>query len=254
MDEAEVEALRSLGYVLSEKPPAFTGADPKKRIALWPKVDEARRRLEAGDVRAVLEISTEILEEDPDNRVARGLHGQALVGLGRADEGLAELRTVFEATGSLDHDGAILARSLAAAGHAGEAEQLLRTFIAAQPLYADHRFNLGLLLARDGRDGEAAEEYEAALKLNPVAVHILANLAATLARLGGQPERAVELIDRAVSLAGDDDRPRLLRAQVLHDVGRTEEAWAAIRELERRPHLQGVTPAEVAATIRGWQE
>ena len=80
--------------MLSEKPPAFTGADPKKRIALWPKVDEARRRLEAGDVRAVLEISTEILEEDPDNRVARGLHGQALVGLGRADEGLAELRIV----------------------------------------------------------------------------------------------------------------------------------------------------------------
>lgn len=253
MGDEEMESLRSLGYVVSPSAPEFTGADPKERVGLWKKVDEAQRALDAGKPRDVLSITEEILAVDPGNRVARGLKGEALVGLGRFDEGLDELREVFEETGSLDHDGSILARALAVAGRTDEAERLLRTFIAAQPLYAEHRFNLGVLLAQSGRLEEAAAEYEAARERNPDAVHILSNLAVTLAKLGRDPDRAVELIDRAVELAGGDDRPRLMRAQVLHDLGREEEARSALRELQRKPRLQGVDASEVADTIRSWE-
>jgi tetratricopeptide (TPR) repeat protein len=253
MGADEIEALRSLGYVLSGSAPEFTGADPKERIAEWQRVNEAREALSRGDLRRALSITDDVLRAEPGNHKARGVRGQTLVRLGRADEGIEDLRRVFEATGSLDHDGTALARALAEAGRVDESERLLRGFIAAQPDYAEHSFNLGVLFASVGRPADAIAAYEEAARHNPNGIHILSNLAITLAREGGAPDRALELIDRAVELVEGDDRPRLLRLDVLHLLGRDDEAMEGVRELQSRERLRGVTSQELRDLLQRWQ-
>ena len=223
MSPTDAEALRALGYVVGSTSPTWQGDDPKLRLRLWHRMNALREALERGENDHVLREVESLLAEDPGNPLLRSLRGQARVATGRADEGIEDLRAAFEGTGSVALEGTVLARSLAGTGRVDEAEALLRTFRAAEPLSPDHAFNLGLLLSESGRLREACDAYEDAHRLNPMAVDILANLAMVHARLRDDPERAIELIDRAIELARNDDRPRRMKPEVLKALGRHEE-------------------------------
>jgi arylsulfatase A-like enzyme/Flp pilus assembly protein TadD len=223
MSRSDVEALEALGYVVGAKSPTWSGDDPKLHIALWRRMNALREALRRGEDGRVLSEVEVLLAEDPENPLLRSLRGQARVATGRFDDGIDDLRAAFEATGSIARDGTLLARSLAQAGRVDESEALLRTFVAAEPLDANHRFNLGLMLLEAGRLTEARDAFEAAHELNPMAVDVLANLALVHAQLRDDPERAITLIDRAIELARNDDRPRQMKADVLEALGRREE-------------------------------
>jgi Flp pilus assembly protein TadD len=104
---------------------------------------------------------------------------------------------------------------------------------------------------KQGRWKEARAAYEEAHRLGPEAIHVLAHLSISLS-VGADPDsaRAVDLIDRAVELAREDDRPLLAKAKVLSNVGRTEDARSLLRELAARRTLHGVTKKEVAKVMR----
>jgi tetratricopeptide (TPR) repeat protein len=255
--EADVEALRALGYVVDSEVAQPTGADPKERLEAWNRVNEMRDWLAHGRFAEVIEGVGGILDQDPGNREARLLLGEALVKVGRPEEGIAQFRMLTDRGWFLSRSGALFARTLAEAGYPEESEALLRSFEEREPEMAEHPFNLGVLLQSLGRMDEAREAFERAHRLNPEGVHILSNLAMALAETRGDDPaaaaRALELIDRAIRYAESDERPRLIRGGILRRLGRLEEARAAAAELAARPALHDVTAAEVADLLRSVQ-
>lgn len=251
------DRLSALGYISSGRPAEPTGADPKDRLDLWNRLEEAEAAMAAGRLDVALTAAERILREDPGNPEARVILGQALVRAGRREEGLGELRKLL-AEGSLrGRRGNRIAQALSEAGDLAGAETLYRAMAEAEPELSEHPFNLGVLLWQQGRRDEAIAAYESALERNPDAVHVMANLAQALsqARRGeADGDRAVALLDRAVELSPEDDRPRLFRVYLLRDLGRMEEARRAARELAGRPVLQGVSPAEVADAVRSTED
>jgi len=247
----EVEGLRALGYVFGSEPPKATNADPKDMLEEWMLVNSLRARLESEPEVVASEIR-KILRRDPGNIEARTLLGQALVASGDLEGGLRELGSLFDAGLSRGPAAVQFARNLAEAGRPEEAEALLRALMRADPEFAEYAFNLGVLLEQDGRPEDAVEAYEEALRRNPDAVHVLANLGAALSRTSEDPadrERALRLVGRAVDLA-EDDRPRLLRIELLATMGRTDLARAEARELQEAPRLRGITRQELADVMR----
>lgn len=253
LDPEDEEALRSLGYAMSKNMPESSGADPKTMLPLWNRTNELREALRAGRFEEVAREAPGLLRQDPGNSSLMFFLGQAQVELGQVEEGLALLRRTFEITGSRVQTGTILAMTLAQVGQVDEARQLLESFVRADPDYAGHAYNLGVLRASLGDDLGAIEAYEQALEIHPESIATLANLASARMRSGQDLDRALELIDRAVELSEEDDRPRLFRVQILDALGRDAEAMAAARELAARPRLEGITRTEVADAIRDLQ-
>jgi tetratricopeptide (TPR) repeat protein len=248
----EEEALRALGYVSGDGAPAAGGADPKDMLPIWNRLEDLQSALAAGRPDVVLAGVDKLLERDPGNREARMLRAQALLRTGSTDAGIAELRAVVADGGDPDRAGTLIAQALQQAGRSREAEAVYRALMTGAPEFAEHPYNLGVLLSAEGRRAEAVAAFEQALALNPDAVHVLVNLAQALSRPGAggaAPERALQLIDRAVLLAADD-RPRLFKVYLFAELGRREEAKAVARELAARRQLRGVTPQELADAIR----
>jgi tetratricopeptide (TPR) repeat protein len=257
ISEEEVEALRALGYVVGSEAPEATGADPKERLDAWNRVNDLRFYLRDGRAAELVPEMEALLELDPGNREARILLGQALVQTGRTEEGVAQFRLLVEGGWFLGRSGILFARTLAEAGHPEEAATMLRSFEELEPKFAEHPFNLGVLLSSIGKKDEAREAFERAHRLNPEGVHILANLATAIVDTRGRdPEaaaRALDLIDRAVRFAEVDERPRLIKADILRRLGRLEEARALAGSLASEPRLHEVTPQEVADVLRAIQ-
>jgi arylsulfatase A-like enzyme/Tfp pilus assembly protein PilF len=248
----EIEALGALGYVLSEEIPEPTGADPKDMLPHLARMDRVARASMERDHETVVTLAPSILEEDPDARNMQLFLAQSLHALDRKEEAVEAMRIAFEQSGDRDVDGTLLAMYLSELGHADESERLLRSFHEAEPDFALHSFNLGVLLERDGRLDEAVDAYRAALAANPDAVNALVNLASLLARTEegrAAPDSTLALIDRAIVLA-QTDRARLVKVDVLRNLGRTTRAWEVARTLAAERQLRGITRKEVADTMR----
>jgi Flp pilus assembly protein TadD len=102
-----------------------------------------------------------------------------------------------------------LAQALTAAGDLPAAEAEYRRLLAEQPESILLRNHLGILLARRGDLPGALALWEEALRLDPDRPTTLTNLAYALATAPpplGDPERAVELAERALELAPGDGR------------------------------------------------
>jgi arylsulfatase A-like enzyme/cytochrome c-type biogenesis protein CcmH/NrfG len=253
LSEEEVEALRSLGYLVSGEVPEFTGADPKERLDVWNRMTDMEGLVRAGRFAEAADGLGDVLRDDPGNPAVRILHAEALARCGRAEEALADLRILRDTGRIAGRMGDLYARTLAEAGRPDEAEALLRTLRKTEPEEADHAYNLGVLLAGQNRREDAIEPYESALRANPDAVHVLTNLAMTLVASRGphvDADRVLRLIGHAVELSPQDDRPRLLEAEIRWRLGQHDEARAILRDLAGRSQLQGITRQNVADMIR----
>ena len=137
-------------------------------------------------------VARQALEIDPGHREARYLHATALIRLGKADEGAAEMQ-VFQRLQAEDSEARARQFELGrlrreasvsrAAGDAANAVTLLRRALVYEPRSATSHLDLGLALLESGQTAEAIERLNTAAALNaPLDVH--RHLAKAYAALG----------------------------------------------------------------------
>lgn len=197
--DAETRArLESLGYAAPGAPasPGQTaaGADPKTRVDLFRRYEEANGALRegrAGEARAVLE---ELVAADPGNPVFRGKLAQAL------------------------REGGALAAAV----------PLLRQAVAAAPHDSDAWYNLGVALQEARQWGEARQVLAEAARLDPARSEVH-NLLGVVALQEGRPEEAARAFQQALALEPDDARAHNNLGNVLRALGRRDEAERAYR-------------------------
>lgn len=102
------------------------------------------------------------------------------------------------------------------------------------PTRYEPMFNLGLVFEATGQYTRAIEAYEAALRLSPDQVQVMENLARTYVQANREPERALQLITRALEV-----EQRVEWRAWLKQHG---ERLDAARRAATRGGLEGVTP------------
>jgi tetratricopeptide (TPR) repeat protein len=179
-------------------------------------------------------LFTHTLAVTHDNPVAHQCLGSALLGEGKVEEAMVELREALRLAPRYPDAHNNLGQAL---GMLGRHEEALGHFRAALQATdkADVHHNVGFALDQLGRKDEAMVEYEAALRRDPQRYLTLVLLANDLAARGRFAEAEARLA-RALALNPDEVEPHRLMAVVLTAQGRVEEA---IREygaiLERAP-------------------
>jgi tetratricopeptide (TPR) repeat protein len=200
-DPETVERLRALGYVTSSlSSPSVRDAalaDPKDKIGLFNRLDEAREARNKHDADGALEILAGVIEEDPEVTLAHLMVGNIRLGKGEFQEAEQAFRSVIE----LDD---------------GNTEGLF-----------------GLALAHKGLGSyrEAAQELERLLELDPNQVRAIHELAEVHLAMG-QGERAERLLSE-LDPEDQDVTVKLTLANSLLAQERRQEAIAILNAIEQ---------------------
>ena len=150
--------LRALGYLgsLGGNGGSRPGGDPKELMAVHLELEEAGRRLLAGDAAAAVAGYRRALADDPGNLEALSDLATALAKSGRVEEGVRSLETAL----ALAPDNARLHLQRGAlAEEQGDAEGALKHLdraLALAPALLEARLEKAVYLARLGRHEEAA--------------------------------------------------------------------------------------------------
>ena len=176
-----MDALNNLGHVLeiSGKPREAAGY-LQRAIQLKPDVAEAHLNL-----------------------------GYALAQQGQIPDAIAQWQEALRIRPDFAEVHNNLAIALAMQGRTDEAIDHWQQALRLAPDSADAHSNLAYALSQKGQIREAIAHYEEALRLNPDHAQALGSFSKLLATLtptdGGDPNRAIELASRAVSLTGHRD-------------------------------------------------
>ena len=196
--KAHAEDLAAYTKLLHEQP-----SNPLRHDAVGDLYLEAARYDEAiAEYRASLALN----EASPTTHYNLGF---ALSVRGRSDEAIAQ----FERAIALDPEYAQAHNNLGAvlqlAGRESEAEAHYERSIALRPDAIDARLNLAQLLSGEERAAGAAAQFRAVLAVHPDHPQALAGLAWILATAADSslrnPDKAVELAERASAAAGDQN-------------------------------------------------
>lgn len=109
---------------------------------------------------------------------------------------------------------------------------LFRAQVEEAPRSAKAHFNLGTQLAEERDDRGAIAQYEEALRIHARYHEAWHNLGGALRRVG-ERERALEAYSRAIESMNAFVPPKFGIVQTLHELGRDEEARAALARIER---------------------
>jgi tetratricopeptide (TPR) repeat protein len=117
-------------------------------------------------------------------------------------------------------------RTAARAGRFADAAKEFERALATRPESVEARVNLGTMLANLGDRAGAVEQFRKALKRDPENATSHFNLASLLAQTTTNPERqeALTHVEAYLAARPDDGEAHRLRAQLLRDGGRLEEA------------------------------
>src|SRR2546426_2920279 len=129
-------------------------------------LEEAERRLHAGDYAAAERASRQVLEAAPDSAVARSKLGVALAQQGRLDEAIAEFSKALQLHPTYASAYSNLGNAYRAKGMLPEALAAYERALAIDPDYAIAHQNLGILYKQMGRVGEAVDHFKRATRLS----------------------------------------------------------------------------------------
>lgn len=116
------------------------------------------------------------------------------------------------------------AQELVDSGNLSNAAALLEQAIAAQPQDGSLRFARGLLHERCGEPARAIEFFEEALRLTPENTTFLKSLARRYHETCGKSVEALGLLRQSFEKDSDDPSIHQLIGEILHTLGRVEEA------------------------------
>ncbi|RMG96525.1 MAG: tetratricopeptide repeat protein [Candidatus Dadabacteria bacterium] len=188
-----------LGRVPGDPEAAEAAGRTEWRVAL------GRALLALGDLDAAAAEAERATAERPDDPEAWLLAGDVA-----REQGLgAEARAAYEAVLARDPGRYAarvnLASVLLSQGEAGAAEELLREAAEGAPDRPEAWTNLGLALRSQGRYAEAAEAYHKALEARPGYLPALKNLGICYEKYLGRLADAIQVYDRYLELAPDDE-------------------------------------------------
>ncbi|NOZ79203.1 MAG: tetratricopeptide repeat protein [Acidobacteria bacterium] len=123
------------------------------------------------------------------------------------------------------------ATMLESLGRLDEAETLFEKCVASGPPEADCRDQLVDLLVKQGRSAKAAGVLAGGLTPDDLDGMMRA---ATLYAQGGKPRKALAMVNRVLQQAPSSPAARRLKALLLSDMGRYDEAASLLRELYRK--------------------
>ena len=198
---------------------------------------------EAGEIlEAAAGAGREEVRRKPNLSLPHQNLANALRGLGRFDEAIAEYRTAIRinADDSLTHNN--LGNVLEERGRLEEAIAEYRAAIRLAPAFAAAHQNLGFALQKEGKLEDAIAEYRTAIRLNPDYAECYDNLGSAL-RLQGKFDEAIAASRRAVRLKPDYAAAHNNLGMTLKIQGKLEEAIAEFRAASRlkpddaRPHV-----------------
>lgn len=174
----------------------------------------------------------EALKIDPGDFEARRNLGLAYYHLGRADEALAEYRTIAPPTpdsAALHYD---IGLALDLAGRTPEAAGEYARAVELNPGDTEAHNNLGSALFRTGHPTDAVAQYGLALALSPNSARVHFNLAITLASMGGV-QRAMGEYREALRIDPAYAEAHNNLGSLLEETGDTAGALAEYREAAR---------------------
>ena len=267
--DAESDArLASLGYATAaprrtENRSEARGADPKDRIALFRRYEQAHNGLRAGRTAEARALLTQLLAADPANPVFTGelarahrqagdlaraipLYRAAVAAAPHDAQGWYDLASALQAAGESGEAAAVtrealrleprqpeahnaLGVALLAEGDAAAARRAFAHAAELDPRNAPALNNLGNALRAEGRLDEAEDAYRRALAAAPGYGEALNGLG-TLAVARDRPADALPLFERALTLAPAQHEIRLNRGIALDLLGRRAAAIAAYRD------------------------
>jgi arylsulfatase A-like enzyme/Flp pilus assembly protein TadD len=204
--DAETRArLASLGYAGggnagNATTPKANAADPKDRVALFRRYEEANTDIRAGRTGDALPVLAEIVAADPRNPVFRGKLAQAYRERGLLARAIPLYR---QAAASAPEDSEAwynLGVTLTEAGQAAEAQKVLSRALELDPARPEEHNSLGIALLAQGRAADAVREFQQAIALDPGDARAYNNLG-NLLRGGGKLDAAEEAYRRATTLA-----------------------------------------------------
>jgi choline-sulfatase len=203
VDPEALERLRALGYVGSgaaaEREPPANLPDPKDRVHLRTKLNEAEGLLRAGEPARALALFDAVRREDPANRSASLRAGVTLLKLGRS----------------------------------AEAAERLREAVRLDPERGEARFALADALMRAGRPAEAVDHWMELTRLQPRRFEAWFNLGQALL-LAGKPVPAIEALRSAGQLRPDDAAIVVATARAEFAAGRHADVVTHLRAAARR--------------------
>ncbi|PAY21611.1 hypothetical protein CKO51_00680 [Rhodopirellula sp. SM50] len=216
------------------RPGSWLHADVRSRLE--------RSYLSAGDTDALADYYRHQAERFPDDVTLPIRLAEILAGSGRHDAAVTILLQVIEKAPQHVDARLVLVEILEGEGRAGEAARKIEQLIAIDPTNPDYRLRLGearlgdstISLKRRRERAQEAWDQLANVKSND------ASLLATLARHMQSIEasdRAVELYRRAIDAAPDDPHYRESLGELLHGLGRHDEAiavWQSMADGQRR--------------------
>ncbi|MCS7466519.1 tetratricopeptide repeat protein [Stieleria sp. ICT_E10.1] len=216
------------------RPGSWLHADVRSRLE--------RSYLSAGDTDALADYYRHQTKRFPDDVTLPIRLAEILAGSGRNEEAVPILSRVIEKTPHHVDARLALVEILEGEGRADEAARHIEQLIAIDPANPDYRLRLGeaclgdLTISLPRRREAAREAWNQLANVKSDDASLLATIARHMQSIEAS-DRAVELYRRAIDVAPDDPHYRESLGELLHHLGRHDEAiaaWQSIADGQRR--------------------
>ncbi len=187
------QKLAALGYLSGTGPiadPKVERPDPKDRIEVWNRFEEAQSMIRSGAYQEAADRLKTLLEGDPENVMAMLSYAQAVARLGDKDRALAIYKQVMDLDPGRDNAYLGSARLLQDRGDYATARPLIEQVLEIEPKDPDGYTAMGDLLLAQEKFQEAESWFRRAMEVDPNSMLAASGLGNCLNRAGHVEEAA----------------------------------------------------------------